>query len=146
MDLYHLVYILLFYIIGNMIIYMKNNAKFKTEEWCRKIIQYITGKKFIKVRPNWLKNPSTGRNLELDCYSSDLKIALEYNGSQHYEYHKFHKNKDAFYKQIYRDKVKKQLCIKNGISLIMVPYTIPKYNLFSYILKYVNIIYNYRKF
>jgi hypothetical protein len=32
------------------------------------------------VRPDFLKNPATGRNLEIDCFNNQLKIGLEYQG------------------------------------------------------------------
>ena len=32
---------------------------------------------FKKVRPNWLVNPKTNKNLELDGYSQELGIAIE---------------------------------------------------------------------
>lgn len=52
----------------------------KGEKRTREIIERITGRKFPSVRPNFLKNPKTGRNLELDMYNDSLKLAIEYNG------------------------------------------------------------------
>jgi hypothetical protein len=43
-------------------------------------LEILTGYRFKSVRPGWLENPLTGRNLELDCYNEYLKLALEYNG------------------------------------------------------------------
>ena len=83
-------------------------------------------RKFDKDRPNFLRNPVTGGdfNLELDCFDPELKIAVEYNGIQHYEYIPFfHKNKEAFLNQKYRDDMKRRICRENGIVLIEVPYT-----------------------
>jgi hypothetical protein len=56
-----------------------------------------------------------------------MKLAVEYNGKQHYEYNPFmHRNsKDTFYSQVYRDRIKKDICKKLGIKLIEVPYTVP---------------------
>ena len=42
------------------------------ENECKKIIETLTGKKFYKVRPDFLRNPKTGHNLELDCYNKEL--------------------------------------------------------------------------
>src|SRR5579875_51770 len=39
------------------------------------------GRPFSKVR--LLRNPETGRLMEIDCYNSDLRIGAEYNGEQH---------------------------------------------------------------
>ncbi len=79
---------------------------------------------FGKVRPNFLENSVTGHNLELDCYNDQLKLACEYQGRQHYQYVPyFHRNKEAFYNQKYRDELKKIYCSAHGIHLLIVPYT-----------------------
>ncbi len=82
---------------------------------------------FIKVRPDWLKNKETGHNLELDLYCQNLNIAIEYNGKQHYDYcEHFHKNIESLNKQIIRDNMKKELCQKNNVKLIIVSYKLEK--------------------
>ena len=99
----------------------------KGETECRRVLELIFNRKFDKDRPDFLRNPVTGGdfNLELDCFNSDLKIAVEYNGIQHYQYIPFfHKNKEAFLNQKYRDDMKRRICKENGILLIEVPYTI----------------------
>lgn len=81
---------------------------------------------FEKRRPRFLSNPVTGgnHNLELDCYNEELQLAVEFNGRQHYEYVPFfHRNKEAFLNQKYRDEMKRQRCYDRGIVLIEVPYT-----------------------
>ena len=47
------------------------------ERKCKRIIQKIFRKPFTKIRPDFLKNPETNRNLELDLYNEELKIAVE---------------------------------------------------------------------
>lgn len=97
----------------------------KGEKICRKHLEKRMSTKFNKERPDFLKNPITNNNLELDCYSPELKLALEYNGKQHYEFSPiFHKTKTDFYNQKYRDEIKKRLCYENGIDLIEVPYSV----------------------
>jgi len=79
---------------------------------------------FSKVRPQWLKNPKTGKELELDFYNEELKIAIEYNGIQHYQFvSDFHRNGKNFVNQQERDIHKIHKCKENGIKLITVPYT-----------------------
>ena len=57
-----------------------------------------------------------------------MKLAVEYNGIQHYKYVKFfHRNKEHFLNQKYRDEMKKNMCKNNQITLIEVPYYI-QYN------------------
>jgi len=57
---------------------------YKDEKECRVIFEKITGCKFPSKRPNFLKNPKTGFNLELDGYCEELKLAFEYDGEQHF--------------------------------------------------------------
>lgn len=63
-------------------------------------------------RPDWLKNPNTNRNLELDRYYPNLKIGFEYNGLQH--------RKKVDTEQWERDKIKKRLCGKAGVIKLVV--------------------------
>lgn len=89
------------------------------EENIRSIFETFTGKKFISIRPNWLKNPKTRCNLELDGYCEELKIAFEYDGVWHYKpiagYGILKRQKD-------RDVLKDSLCENLGIRLIRIPY------------------------
>jgi hypothetical protein len=97
----------------------------KGEAECRRIAELVTGKPFPKARPSFMQNVVSGQNLELDCYNDELKIAIEYNGEQHYKYvPHFHSSKDAFYNMKYRDEMKTRLCEQNGIKLVIVPYTV----------------------
>lgn len=104
---------------------------------CRRVLEKLFNRPFNKARPNFLNNPVTGGNfnLELDCYNKDLKLAVEYNGAQHYKYIPyFHKNMESFHNQKYRDYMKQQMCKDNGIILIEVPYTIPVENIEKYLI------------
>ena len=96
------------------------------EQLTRKAFETLLGRKVLyNYRPDFLKNPITGRNLELDCYDKVLKIAVEYNGEQHYHFpNRFHKTEEEFQLQQQRDELKKQLCTQNGIFLICIPYSI----------------------
>ncbi|AAS18113.1 unknown [Singapore grouper iridovirus] len=98
----------------------------KGEAACREAAFKLTGRKFIKVRPRELMNPETGKTLELDCYCPELKLAIEYQGKQHYEYVPiFHRSGRSDLKsQHARDCAKRLLCHKAGIRLIEVPYTV----------------------
>jgi len=99
----------------------------KGEIECRRVMKTIFNKPFNKDRPDFLQNPVTGGrfNLELDCYEASLRLAVEYNGVQHYKFVPyFHKNKEAFYNQKYRDNMKRMLCRDNRVNLIEVPNTV----------------------
>lgn len=98
-------------------------TKYKNEERCRKILEKLyPGHKFPSVRPNWLKNPATKRNLELDMYCHELRIAGEYDGKQHFQKTKFHKSKKDVIYQFRKDEWKAKRCQELGITLIRVPY------------------------
>lgn len=109
------------------------------ERLCRKIFN-----KFVKsklgyskevmgpIRPNFLKNPKTGYNLELDMFEPfDSKvidknsivdgIAIEYNGLQHDQFVPgMHEDYSSFEEQQYRDNLKAKICKERGIILIIV--------------------------
>lgn len=108
----------------------------KGELECRRVLEKLFNKPFNKSRPDFLNNPVTGGNfnLELDCYNQELKLAVEYNGIQHYKYNKFfHRNNEHFLNQKYRDELKKRMCKDNGIILIEVPYSIKPENIEGYL-------------
>ena len=108
----------------------------KGEAECRRVLQYLFKKPFNKARPDFLRNPVTGGdfNLELDCFDPELRIAVEYNGIQHYKYIPyFYKNKEAFLNQKYRDDMKRRICRENGILLIEVSHEIKLEDIKKYI-------------
>jgi hypothetical protein len=115
-----------------------NKGESKGETECKRVLEKIFNKPFNKVRPDFLRNQVTGNtnNLEIDCFNDELKIGLEYNGRQHYDFIPFfHRNKETFYNQKYRDELKRIKCRDNGILLIEVPYTIKIEDIEKYIKK-----------
>lgn len=83
---------------------VKSNA----EKITTKALTTITGKRFVTVRPCDLRNPETGQNLEIDCYNHKLRLAVEYNGIQHYEYPNFtDQSEDEWDAQVRRDNFKR---------------------------------------
>lgn len=106
----------------------------KHETECRRIVESIFKTPFSSVRPNFLKNPKTGKNLELDMYNEDLKLAIEYQGAQHRIYTPFfHKSYGDYLDQVARDNYKKEKCSDYGIDLICVPDTVKYEDLGKYI-------------
>lgn len=67
------------------------------------------------IRPNWLKNEKTNRNMELDIYLPKYKIAIEYQGRHHFV--NIYKDNNSFERLIYTDKEKHRLCNELGIRL-----------------------------
>lgn len=98
----------------------------KGEAITRKAMEDIYGVPFINSRPDFLKNPETLENLELDCYNADLAIAAEYNGIQHYLWPNYtNQTEQQFHNQLRRDEFKINQCDLNGVYLITVPYEVP---------------------
>ncbi len=97
-------------------------SEYKSEKYIRAIFEELTGKEFVKIKPNWLINDKTNWKLELDGFNEETKIAFECQGSQHYKTEKrFQKTKEKFEYQQYRDNLKKELCKINNVNLICVP-------------------------
>jgi hypothetical protein len=105
------------------------------EKECKRALENIYKKPFLSnIRPDFMSNPIGGHNLELDVYNSDLKLACEYNGIQHYQFVPFfHSNKQEFDLQKYKDEIKRRLCKDNNIDLIEVPYTVEHDDIENYI-------------
>ena len=105
----------------------------KNESRCRQIFELIFRRPFQSVRPAFLKR-SNGYSLELDGYNSDLKLAFEYQGVQHYKYSpRFHKSEKDFADQLKRDQDKRAMCAKAGVKVIEIPYIIKYEKLEGYI-------------
>jgi hypothetical protein len=71
-------------------------------------------------RPDALISPLTKQSLELDRHYFKLRIAFEFNGSQHYGVTPLHGDQKAFDEQRARDLIKASLCKEAGIRLIIV--------------------------
>ena len=106
----------------------------KGEIECRRVLEKKFMRPFPNQRPLFMTNKITGKPLELDCYNPELRLAVEYNGKQHYSYTPgMHKTYDAFRTQQYRDDIKRRLCEENEITLIEVPYSIQVSSIENYL-------------
>jgi hypothetical protein len=108
------------------------------ENRCMVILNKLLDAKLTKVRPEFLRYPSTDKCLELDGFDEKLNIAFEYNGIQHYEtmyYDKDSKHdgdsdideetevpKDRLTHQMEKDQFKADICNQLGIKLLVIPY------------------------
>ena len=96
-------------------------VSFVHEQATRDAFERITGRKFPKVRPRFLRNPASGRNLELDGYCEEMMLAFEYDGELHSTFpNSFHRTYADFVAQQQRDRLKEHLCNKAGVRLLRV--------------------------
>lgn len=79
------------------------------EKLLRNILESLLPEEEIwyNFRPNWLCNPRTGKNLELDVFIPRLKLAFEFHGEQHL----------SDLGQAQRDNTKRRLCKEQHIKL-----------------------------
>jgi len=83
------------------------------ETLARMILEHLIN---CKMPSSFLKSMD---GLQLDGYCSKKKIAFEYQGYQHFTKKSyFHETEKQYKTQVKRDLLKKQLCEKNGITLI----------------------------
>jgi len=86
----------------------------------------VTLSSFTKRRDlPWLRCPRNNKTkLELDGFDENLGLAVEVQSREHYEFIEFfHKDQDGFKLQQERDQAKVEACKKQGVTLLVVPYT-----------------------
>ena len=92
------------------------------ERMTRIAFQRIFKKKFVKMRPEWLKN-ADGNLLELDGYNEKLKLAFEHQGKQYFiKKPHFHKSWKKYNRDRYLENaaLKKKICRKKGVKLVII--------------------------
>lgn len=75
-----------------------------------------------KYNVNFVKEFSLPNRQRFDFYIENLKIAIEYNGIQHYKVVDFFGGEEGFIQNQQRDEQKRQYCKDNDIKLIEIPY------------------------
>lgn len=98
----------------------KINFKSKGEELCWRLTAYHFDElPKSNYRPEWLDG------LELDVYLDSKRVAIEYQGIQHYEFPtRYVATWEKFQAQLMRDVKKTVICQQRGVRLIQVPYLI----------------------
>jgi hypothetical protein len=96
----------------------------KSEPLFREVLEEVMSRfgkfEFPKIRPDWLKNPETGKSLEIDCFNEELEIGFELQGAQHYKPIKHWGGEKAFARTIRRDNHKLTECRKRGVYLFKI--------------------------
>jgi len=89
----------------------------------RDMLEKLIKQPFPNSHPKFLITKKYKKGLELDCYNSDLKLAIEVDGIGHYQFNKFfHKTIEKFENQQKRDNDKDLLCKENDVILIRIPH------------------------
>jgi len=88
------------------------------ERICRTFFEQLFNKDFPTKKPQWLKPKGWMQPMQLDGYCEELKLAFEHHGQYHYKKIKFFDGGNTRLSVQERDKIKRQLCKKNGITLI----------------------------
>lgn len=115
------------------------NQEYYTLDELKQITNYDKIKYYFPViRPNELlidnlsDDIKNGHNrLEIDCYNENLRIGLEVDGRNHFQYDNFmhNNNIENFKRQQQLDNIKDQLCLDMNIKLLRIPHHIYTTNL-----------------
>lgn len=105
--------------------WLKPVNKWKSEELVYKLTKQIYKKYHVvfQMRPFFLRNTQTGGQLSYDIFISELNIAIEYQGLQHFQPVEFFGGEESYNKQVKRDNEKLELSEKNGITLVYINYS-----------------------
>lgn len=102
--------------------YSKPLNRWKSEELVFKITKklYRDYQVIYQYRPFFLQTENG--NMSYDVYICGLKVAIEYQGKQHFEPVSYFGGKENFEKQQERDKLKAERSRENGIKLVYINY------------------------
>lgn len=111
----------------------------RSEQIVKEVLSEITGESFptynAKKAIIWLFNDES--YIELDGYNYSLRIAVEYNGPQHYRHLAFLGRKTTYEewrRQVENSRLKERLCGEYNVLLINIPYTVSRGEFRNYIL------------
>ncbi|QYB17645.1 hypothetical protein PV-S19_0281 [Pacmanvirus S19] len=113
----------------------KDLSKFprsKSEHQVIEILESIVNEKFPTVYPKWLV--WRGHNLELDGYCEKYKLGLEFSGPLHTKWYPEKEPYTKYFERIVRDVVKRKLCKKNKVNLIVIDMSLPRIHWRNYLL------------
>ena len=102
--------------------YVLPTNKWLSEQLVYEIVKQLYPKEnvYYQYRPSYLF--SGKGQLSYDVYIEKLRIAIEYQGKQHYEPVEIFGGSSSFEKQVERDLLKAKLSRENGVTLIYVNY------------------------
>lgn len=102
--------------------YVIPENKWKSEQLVFELAKQLYPKYtvFYQYRPEYLKAGNS--QLSYDVYIAKKRVAIEYQGKQHFEPVEIFGGEKAFEKQKKRDALKRELSIKNNIKLVYINY------------------------
>ena len=99
---------------------LENKTKSISEQ---KIKEILNNKEIIFEEQKEFESLKDKKLLSYDFYIPSKKLLIEYNGRQHYEFHKlFHKSRHDFLIQKHHDWLKRKFAKNNGYNLLTIPY------------------------
>ncbi len=110
---------------------LKLHPRTKSEALAVQILEGIIGESCPSVNPGWLK--WKGKTLELDGYCASKKIALEFSGPMHTKWTPSMETYPQYFNRVVRDVVKRRMCARHGVVLIVIDMTLPRHHISTYI-------------
>lgn len=114
---------------SQLILQERTSPKWKSEAQLFALVAGLYPDAIYQYRSDWLHMQS------IDIYIPSIFIGIEYQGVQHYKPIEHFGGEEHFRHQQDNDRKKKELCSKNGVTLIEWPYTenISETNLIKYL-------------
>lgn len=101
--------------------YINSHKKWKNEYLLYQICKKLYGRQVVyQYRPEFLK--TTKGQLSYDLYLSKYRIAIEYQGEQHFKPIDYFGGQEAFDDLVRRDRLKKELSIANDVKLVEIKF------------------------
>ncbi len=107
------------------------NPRSRSEAEVIRYLESITGESFPTAYPKWLI--WKGKHLELDGFNGK-DLALEFSGPLHTKWAPANEQYVDYFERIVRDVVKRRLCKKHGVTLIVVDASLPPKHWRNYLL------------
>jgi hypothetical protein len=99
----------------------------EAQRQCQEILRELFPQyRFSRCCPPFLVNPESSNRLDLELYCPNLGIAVEYHGRHHFMYDPtVHRSINDFHLTQLCDTLKKNLCERHDVNLVIVPYFTP---------------------
>jgi hypothetical protein len=110
---------------------LKKHPRSKAEATVIRYLEEITGDKYPTAYPSWLV--WKGHNLELDGYNGK-DVALEFSGPLHTKWTPGFESYVDYFSRVVKDVVKRRLCKRHGVRLIVVDVSLPSAHWRNYVL------------